>query len=47
MLAFNRAAKIWSGTRSYYEVDKVDLAIVTHPDGDHIGGMGSSSKSFG
>lgn len=23
-----------------YGVDKVDLAIVTHPDGDHIGGMG-------
>lgn len=23
-----------------YEVDQVDLAILTHPDGDHIGGMG-------
>lgn len=23
-----------------YGTDKVDLAIVTHPDGDHIGGMG-------
>lgn len=24
----------------YYETDHVDLAILTHPDGDHIGGMG-------
>jgi beta-lactamase superfamily II metal-dependent hydrolase len=25
----------------YYDTDTVDLAIVTHPDGDHIGGMGT------
>jgi beta-lactamase superfamily II metal-dependent hydrolase len=25
---------------SYYGTDVVDLAILTHPDGDHIGGMG-------
>ena len=25
---------------AYYGTDKVDLAILTHPDGDHIGGMG-------
>ena len=24
----------------YYETAQVDLAILTHPDGDHIGGMG-------
>ncbi|HVM34111.1 MAG TPA: MBL fold metallo-hydrolase [Actinomycetota bacterium] len=24
----------------YYDTDQVDLAVVTHPDGDHIGGMG-------
>lgn len=26
--------------REQYGVDTVDVAIVTHPDGDHIGGMG-------
>lgn len=26
--------------KAYYETDEVDLAILTHPDGDHIGGMG-------
>lgn len=26
--------------QSYYGTDHVDLAILTHPDGDHIGGMG-------
>jgi beta-lactamase superfamily II metal-dependent hydrolase len=25
--------------RSYFNTDSIDLAIVTHPDGDHIGGM--------
>jgi len=24
----------------YYETSDIDLAILTHPDGDHIGGMG-------
>jgi beta-lactamase superfamily II metal-dependent hydrolase len=24
----------------YYDTDSIDLAILTHPDGDHIGGMG-------
>jgi len=24
----------------YYETDQVDVAVLTHPDGDHIGGMG-------
>jgi glyoxylase-like metal-dependent hydrolase (beta-lactamase superfamily II) len=24
----------------YYKTNTIDLAIVTHPDGDHIGGMG-------
>jgi hypothetical protein len=24
----------------YFETSEIDLAIVTHPDGDHIGGMG-------
>ncbi len=27
--------------QQYYETTRVDLAIVTHPDGDHIGGMGT------
>jgi len=26
--------------KTYYETDEIDLAILTHPDGDHIGGMG-------
>lgn len=26
--------------KAYYETDVIDLAILTHPDGDHIGGMG-------
>src|SRR5687768_8922690 len=26
--------------KTWYETDQVDLALVTHPDGDHIGGMG-------
>ena len=26
--------------RKYYGDDRIDLAILTHPDGDHIGGMG-------
>jgi beta-lactamase superfamily II metal-dependent hydrolase len=26
--------------KGYYETTSVDLAILTHPDGDHIGGMG-------
>jgi beta-lactamase superfamily II metal-dependent hydrolase len=26
--------------RRYFDTNSVDLAIVTHPDGDHIGGMG-------
>lgn len=25
---------------AYYETTSIDLAILTHPDGDHIGGMG-------
>lgn len=25
---------------TYYDSDYIDLAILTHPDGDHIGGMG-------
>src|SRR5438552_1174793 len=27
--------------RRYYNTNSVDIAIVTHPDGDHIGGMGT------
>lgn len=27
--------------RKHYQTDTVDLAILTHPDGDHIGGMGT------
>ncbi|MEA2358254.1 MAG: hypothetical protein QOI62_1514 [Solirubrobacteraceae bacterium] len=26
--------------KAYYDTDEIDLAILTHPDGDHIGGMG-------
>ena len=26
--------------RDHYDTSTIDLAIVTHPDGDHIGGMG-------
>ncbi|MEJ7567761.1 MAG: MBL fold metallo-hydrolase [Gaiellaceae bacterium] len=26
--------------KTYYQTDSVDIAILTHPDGDHIGGMG-------
>jgi beta-lactamase superfamily II metal-dependent hydrolase len=26
--------------KRHYETDQIDLAILTHPDGDHIGGMG-------
>lgn len=26
--------------QQYYETTSIDLAILTHPDGDHIGGMG-------
>jgi len=26
--------------QSYYDTSDIDLAILTHPDGDHIGGMG-------
>jgi beta-lactamase superfamily II metal-dependent hydrolase len=26
--------------KRYYETDQIDLAILTHPDADHIGGMG-------
>ncbi len=26
--------------RSYYGTNEIDVAILTHPDGDHIGGMG-------
>src|SRR3954465_15206427 len=26
--------------RRYYKTNAIALAIVTHPDGDHIGGMG-------
>jgi beta-lactamase superfamily II metal-dependent hydrolase len=26
--------------KAYYQTTSVDLAILTHPDGDHIGGMG-------
>jgi beta-lactamase superfamily II metal-dependent hydrolase len=26
--------------KKYYETTSIDLAILTHPDGDHIGGMG-------
>ncbi|MEV4422477.1 MBL fold metallo-hydrolase [Patulibacter sp. NPDC049589] len=29
-----------SHIQAYYGTDTVDLAILTHPDGDHIGGMG-------
>lgn len=29
-----------SHVREHYGTDHVDLAILTHPDGDHIGGMG-------
>jgi beta-lactamase superfamily II metal-dependent hydrolase len=29
-----------------YGADKVDIAIVTHPDGDHIGGMGKVFDRF-
>jgi hypothetical protein len=25
---------------AHYNTDQIDLAILTHPDGDHIGGMG-------
>ena len=24
----------------YYKTDRVDLAVLTHPDGDHVGGLG-------
>jgi beta-lactamase superfamily II metal-dependent hydrolase len=27
--------------KTYYKTSQVDLAILTHPDGDHIGGMGN------
>lgn len=27
--------------RKYFETDEIDLAILTHPDGDHIGGLGA------
>jgi beta-lactamase superfamily II metal-dependent hydrolase len=27
--------------KNYYDTDSIDLAILTHPDGDHIGGMGT------
>jgi beta-lactamase superfamily II metal-dependent hydrolase len=33
-------SKLAEHIRLYYETDVVDLAILTHPDGDHIGGMG-------
>ena len=29
-----------------YEAPQVDVAIVTHPDGDHIGGMGKVFDNF-
>ncbi|HEX7168588.1 MAG TPA: MBL fold metallo-hydrolase [Acidimicrobiales bacterium] len=27
--------------QTYYKTNSIDVAIVTHPDGDHIGGMGT------
>ncbi len=30
-----------SHVRRYYKTNSIDLAILTHPDGDHIGGMGA------
>jgi beta-lactamase superfamily II metal-dependent hydrolase len=30
----------------YYETDHIDLAILTHPDGDHIGGMGEVMRGL-
>lgn len=32
--------KLVAHVREHYGVGVIDLAIVTHPDGDHIGGMG-------
>ena len=30
----------------WFETDAIDLAIVTHPDGDHIGGMGTVLRNL-
>lgn len=33
--------------KRWYDTDHVDLAILTHPDGDHIGGMGEVLQGLG
>lgn len=33
-------ATVVDHVQTYYDSDEIDLAILTHPDGDHIGGMG-------
>jgi beta-lactamase superfamily II metal-dependent hydrolase len=37
----DNAPALISHIRKYYETNAIDTAIVTHPDGDHIGGMGA------
>src|SRR5207244_1782037 len=33
-------AALVNHVQQYYDTSHIDLAILTHPDGDHIGGMG-------
>ncbi len=33
-------AALVNHVKNYYDTDDIDLAILSHPDGDHIGGMG-------
>lgn len=32
--------------KHHYGTDVVDLAVLSHPDGDHIGGMAKSSAAY-
>jgi beta-lactamase superfamily II metal-dependent hydrolase len=32
--------------KRYYKVEDIDLVVLTHPDGDHIGGLGSVIKEL-